>query len=191
MTSAALAAALPFPPMTWVGTVAELTDHLRDRPTRAPLVVKSRWSRRGDVVACVTDSHDLDAQCAAADEPVIVQKFHDNDGWDYKLYVVGARVLAVRRRSPLGPGSGSKIGVHVASLPSQWVALARTTGKAFGLEVYGVDLLHTRDGPLIVDVNPFPGGRGVDGMASALAELAEWHADDARARGESSISPAP
>ncbi|MFD0527211.1 hypothetical protein ACFQ1I_08035 [Kitasatospora arboriphila] len=38
--------------------------------------------------------------------------------------------------------------------------------------MYGVDILDTPDGPLIVDVNAFPGIRGQAGAPEALAALA-------------------
>lgn len=191
MASDALGAGLPFPPTAWAGTVADLVTRLRNRHRGAPLVVKSRWSRRGDVVACVTCADELEERRAPPDEPVVVQDFRHNDGWDYKLYVVGGRVLAARRRSPLGSGSAVKVSLRVTSLPPEWVQLARIAGTVFDLDVYGVDLLRTPGGPLIVDVNPFPGGRGIGGMAAALAEFASRLAVDARGRRTASVAPGP
>jgi ribosomal protein S6--L-glutamate ligase len=39
----------------------------------------------------------------------------------------------------------------------------------FGLDLYGVDLIEFDGRPVIVDVNHFPGYRGVPGAGSALA----------------------
>jgi len=41
------------------------------------------------------------------------------------------------------------------------------------LRLYGVDLLVTEHGPIIVDVNSFPGFRGVPGADDALVDLVE------------------
>ena len=46
-------------------------------------------------------------------------------------------------------------------------------GRVFGLRLYGVDLLMTEQGPIVVDVNSFPGFRGVVGADSALISLIE------------------
>ncbi|MGR7001931.1 hypothetical protein ACU686_34410 [Yinghuangia aomiensis] len=40
------------------------------------------------------------------------------------------------------------------------------------MSVYGVDLLAAPVGPVVVDVNAFPGFQGVTGAPEALAELA-------------------
>jgi ribosomal protein S6--L-glutamate ligase len=46
-------------------------------------------------------------------------------------------------------------------------------GRAFNLRLYGVDLLITERGPIIVDINSFPGFRGVPGADHALVALVE------------------
>ena len=43
----------------------------------------------------------------------------------------------------------------------------------FDLLLYGLDLVITEKGPVIVDVNSFPGFRGVPGADSALVSLIE------------------
>ena len=48
-----------------------------------------------------------------------------------------------------------------------------TIGNVFDLRLYGVDLLVTEHGPIIVDVNSFPGFRGVPGADDALVDLVE------------------
>jgi ribosomal protein S6--L-glutamate ligase len=46
-------------------------------------------------------------------------------------------------------------------------------GREFELSLYGVDLLVTARGPVVVDVNAFPGYGGVPGASAALAAFAE------------------
>ena len=41
------------------------------------------------------------------------------------------------------------------------------------MRLYGLDLLLTGQGPVIVDVNSFPGFRGVHGADSAIVALVE------------------
>ncbi len=54
-----------------------------------------------------------------------------------------------------------------------WRDLALEIGHTFKMPLYGVDLLITEKGPLIVDVNAFPGFRGVPGASEALVDLVE------------------
>ena len=48
--------------------------------------------------------------------------------------------------------------------------------RAVGLHLAGVDLVIGPDGPTVVDVNPFPGYRGVDGAADGVATHLSLHA---------------
>ncbi|UQW99738.1 alpha-L-glutamate ligase [Streptomyces sp. RerS4] len=138
-----------------------------------PMVVKSRHSRKADLVARVDDPAGLRELASAwADEPVVVQAFAPNNGWDHKVWVVGDRVFAGLRRSELAPADGApeRCGVR---LPDAWADLALRVGAAFDLDVYGVDFVDTgAAGPLIVDVNAFPGIRDQPGAPEALAALA-------------------
>lgn len=139
-----------------------------------PLVVKSRHSRRDDLVARVDDASELTAVCRTwSQEPVVTQEFAPNSGWDHKLWVIGDQLFAGLRRSELTPeGRSPTLPLAPDDLPDGWAALARSVGSVFALDVYGVDLIETADGaPLIVDVNAFPGVRGQSGAPHALAAL--------------------
>jgi ribosomal protein S6--L-glutamate ligase len=151
----------------------------RARPVLAglhyPLVVKSQFSRRGDLVTRVHNLDEVEALLPQwGDEPVILQEYEDNDGRDVKLWVVGGHAFAARRPSPLEPGAGRETDpIPADELSAAWVAATLRVGREFDLSLYGVDLLVTGHGPTIVDVNAFPGYRGVPGAAAALAAFTE------------------
>ncbi|MER5886610.1 alpha-L-glutamate ligase [Streptomyces sp. NPDC001941] len=174
-------AGIPYAPTLAVTTPARLAR----RPWGGrPLVLKSRYSRRGDLVALAEDGAALAGSAARwPDEPVVVQEFAPNDGWDHKLWVVAGRVFAARRRSELAPGGkGEDVPLATEDLPPGWSALLLRVGEVFALEVYGVDVIATADGaPLVVDVNAFPGIRGQAGAPRALADLALTRAAGVRA----------
>ena len=140
-----------------------------------PLVIKSRFSRRGDLVVRVHDAGDVEELLPRWDgEPVILQHFEDNDGWDVKMWVVGGHAYAARRPSPLTPEAGSDtVPLSPEQLSPAWVAATLRVGREFDLSLYGVDLLVTGHGPSIVDVNAFPGYRGVPNAAAALAAFTD------------------
>ncbi|MFF5858277.1 RimK family alpha-L-glutamate ligase [Streptomyces sp. NPDC012751] len=140
-----------------------------------PVVVKSRHSRKDDLVARVDDGAHLRKLAAALPgEPVVVQEFAPGSGWDHKLWVVGDRLFAALRRSELAPGGhGPARPLDPGGLPAGWPALVHRVGEVFALDVYGVDVIAGGDGtPLIVDINAFPGVRGQAGAPKALAALA-------------------
>ena len=107
-------------------------------------------------------------------EPIVLQEYAESDGWDIKMWVIDAQIFAARRRTPLEPNAPKEdILIAPQDLPQQWGAIALEIGRVFNLRLYGVDLLVTSNGPMIVDVNSFPGFRGVPGADSALVELVE------------------
>ncbi|MFE2185248.1 RimK family alpha-L-glutamate ligase [Streptomyces sp. NPDC059455] len=171
MAERALRAGLPFAPTRTVASLAGLAAE----PLRRPVVVKSRHSRRHDLVARVDDAAYLRALTEDwADEPVVVQDFVPNDGWDHKLWVVAGRVFAALRRSELAAGGrGPNLPLALDALPPGWLDPVLRVGSVFSLDVYGVDLIDSGGGaPLIVDINAFPGIRGQAGAPEALAALA-------------------
>ncbi|WKU48456.1 alpha-L-glutamate ligase [Streptomyces sp. VNUA116] len=170
MADVALRAGLPF-----VATATEpsLAGLAARGDLSYPVVIKSRHSRRDDLVARVDDPVRLAVLAAEwGDEPVVVQRFTPNDGWDHKLWVVGDHVFAGLRRSELAPPAGTGTeSLSTDRLPAGWLDVVRRAGEAFALDVYGVDLLDVGGTPLIVDVNAFPGIRGQSGAPEVLAAL--------------------
>ncbi|MGW5399474.1 ATP-grasp domain-containing protein [Streptomyces sp. NPDC003952] len=163
-------AGLPFAGTRTVGPLARWAAGVSPA---FPVVVKSRHSRRADLVARVDDMSGLRKLADEwPDEPVVVQDFAPNSGWDHKLWAIGDRVFAALRRSELSPeGRGPTL--PLPRLPQGWAELTRRVGALYSLDVYGVDIIATADGsPLIVDVNAFPGIRDQPGAPEVLADLA-------------------
>lgn len=100
--------------------------------------------------------------------PYLLQDFIPRRGPDRKVYVIGDRVAGVARPWPPS-GIRDKLGRPFAPRPSEQ-AIARAAGDALGLEIYGVDLISSADGPVVVDVNAFPGFKGVEGAAGWLVD---------------------
>ncbi|MEV6978702.1 alpha-L-glutamate ligase [Kitasatospora sp. NPDC093806] len=176
MAELARRAGLPFAPTRTAADPAALLDLVEAGELRLPIVVKSRHSRRHDLVARVDDTARLRALAEAwPGEPVIAQPYLPSTGWDQKLWVVAGQVFCARRRSELADPAGPADGAGPFGpdeLPADRARLALRVGEVFGLDVYGVDLLDGPAEPVVVDVNAFPGIRGQAGAPEALAELA-------------------
>ncbi len=84
----------------------------------------------------------------------LAQQYVENSGFDIKLYVVGAEVFAVAKRSPLHPDI--KVEKRLVSVSLELRTLALRVGELFGLDIYGLDVVETTRGPMVVDINDFP-----------------------------------
>ena len=169
-------ARLPWP-RTWSFPSLEdaLGQHSLLSALPFPLIIKSRYSHRGDLVDRVHNVKQLQTLAGQWNqEPFILQEFVHGDGWDIKLWIIDQQIFAARRRTPLEANAPKEdLPISTEKLPSDWRAITLEIGRVFNLRLYGVDLLLTEQGPIIVDVNSFPGFRGVAGADSALIALIE------------------
>jgi ribosomal protein S6--L-glutamate ligase len=113
----------------------------------------------------------------------LAMRYMENTGYDIKLYVTGQEVHAVMKSSPLH-GSVAEVEIPVTR---EMLKIARRVGQLFGLDLYGVDVLETPQGLVIVDINDFPSFYGVPRKVASVAEYI-LHAAY-RARLERSKSP--
>jgi ribosomal protein S6--L-glutamate ligase len=169
-------------PRTW--SFPTLRQMAADDVTRQwlpwPLVVKSRTSGRNDLVRLVHDRAELLTLLPQwGDEPVIAQEFVANDGFDIKVWVIGSDLSAARRACALdGVDKTADVALTGDDLPVDWALTARRAGAALGLDLFGVDLLVTDSGPIVIDVNAFPGFQGANDPAESMLRFLERHADE-------------
>ena len=135
---------------------------VRRSAAAGPVVVKPRAGSSGEGVLL------LDGPAPAtphAPGPWLVQERLLGDGLDRKLYVVGDAVDGVQRSWPApADRSGRPFEVDPALR-----SVALRAAAALELDVCGVDVLVTADGPVVVDVNAWPGSKGVPGAAERLS----------------------
>jgi len=99
----------------------------------------------------------------------LVQEFiAEADGSDLRCFVVGDRVVAAMRRQA-EPGefrSNLHRGGHATKvrLSAAERDTALRAAKVMGLEIAGVDLLRSKKGPLVLEVNSSPGLEGIEGL---------------------------
>lgn len=166
-------------PRTWAFPTLSLMarDALARHFLPWPLVVKSRTSGRGDLVTLVRDIGDLLALVPEwGDEPVVAQEFIDNDGFDIKVWVIGGELSAARRPGALEVcDKSSDVALDPDRMPAEWSSVALAAGAALGLDLFGVDLLVTDQGPKVIDVNAFPGFGAATDPAGSMLRLVERH----------------
>ena len=156
-------------PRSWVtGDMSLLLSLLKT----TPLIVKPCMGWRGIGVKVVRTPEDVKA-LPVPEGPMLIQEFLKGTGEDLRLYVAGEQVFATRK--PFSAASYSAPGRSCPVTPQER-DLALRCGRAFGLGLYGLDLIETPQGPSVVDVNCFPGYKGAPNAAEAVADYIEKYA---------------
>jgi ribosomal protein S6--L-glutamate ligase len=169
------AAGVPAPDVWVTGDLALLRDVARSRP----LIIKPYLGQRGAGLRIVRDPADL-AALPPPDSPVVVQEYIEGSPEDLKVYVVGDHVAAVRK--PFSQDSFTRPG-RPGSVSPEVRDIALRCGRVFGLGLYGLDVIESPQGPWVVDVNTFPGYKGVPDAPRLIADYIRDAAQRA-ARGE-------
>ncbi len=117
---------------------------------------------------------------------ILVQQFiEEAGGRDVRCFVVGNKVIAAMERT--GAPGDFRSNLHrggtaeVTKLTTEERRTALQASKALGLNVAGVDLLRSKDGPLIMEVNSSPGLEGIEmstgiDVAGSIIEFLEKNA---------------
>lgn len=124
----------------------------------------------------------LETLWAMGQDIILQQYIRESKGRDLRAIVVGGRVVAAMRRtakagefrSNLHRG-GFGVGVSIKP-PYRTCAIAAV--KAMSLEVAGVDMVETRSGPKVLEINSSPGLEGIErasgvDVARKIIEYAE------------------
>jgi len=101
------------------------------------------------------------------DTSILIQKYiEESNGEDIRIFVVGNKVIASMKRTSAVDEFRSNVhrgGFTEAVEPTakeQYIALNAT--KHLGLGVAGVDIIRSKKGPLLIEVNASPGLQGIE-----------------------------
>lgn len=100
---------------------------------------------------------------------IIIQEFiRESRGEDIRAFVVGGEVVAaMRRKARVGEfrsnihRGGSAVGVK---LNTEYRETAIKSAEVLGLKIAGVDLLRSKTGPKVMEVNSSPGFEGLENV---------------------------
>ncbi len=157
-------------PITGYANRANATDDLIEFVGRAPLVVKVISSTQGKgVLLAETDkaAESLINAFRDLDTEFLVQEFiKEAAGADIRCFVIGDKVIAAMQRSAKEGEFRSNLHMggtaEVIKLKPAERALAIKAAKAMGLDLAGVDIVRSKRGPLVLEVNSSPGLEGIE-----------------------------
>lgn len=132
-----------------------------------PLVVKPYRGSQGRGVRVIWDADELNG-ISINGGPVFAQCYHKPRGRDRKIYCIGGQLFGVKRVWPARTYE-EKIGEPFTVTPELREIVMRC-GQAFGLELYGLDVIVSDGRPYVVDISSFPGFKGVPDIALRLAD---------------------
>ncbi|MBI2384318.1 MAG: 30S ribosomal protein S6--L-glutamate ligase [Gammaproteobacteria bacterium] len=155
----------------------------------APMVIKLIEGTQGKgVVLAETDKaagsvieafRDLDAY-------FLVQDFiEEAKGSDIRCFVIGGKVVAAMQRTARDGEFRSNLHRGGTAMEARITRAERQTAvraaSALGLNVAGVDIIRSKQGPLVLEVNSSPGLEGIEGttgkdIASQIVQFVEKHA---------------
>jgi len=98
--------------------------------------------------------------CRAGPGPWLVQEVVADTPWVMKAYGVADRVAL--RWMPFSAGAVDSPRLPMVDADRRLVDLARRAARVTGLVCYGADFVLGRNGPVMVDLNSFPGYRTVE-----------------------------
>jgi ribosomal protein S6--L-glutamate ligase len=160
----ARAAGIPFP-VTYFASRSSVLDQVPRE--MYPLVVKPNNGSSCERIFRADTPEELAALDLDDSGHLLAQPYLSNPGYDVKLYNTGDEVFAAVKRSPLHPGE--QVVEQPIEVTPELRALAEAVGRVFGLDIYGVDVVETPRGWVVLDVNDFPSFGGVPDAPIRLA----------------------
>lgn len=164
-------AGLPIAPswLAWLGPgVAAMTpfDRLADLDAR-PVVVKAARGSQGRGLWMAGTGKLSALAPTLPDGPYLIMAWIEHGGDDLKVYAAGPWLAALARPFPATTLEAKR--GRPMPVPADVAVTVREVGRLLGLTCYGCDFVQGDDGWTLVDVNAFPGYKGAEGAAVAIA----------------------
>lgn len=164
-----LAKGLDIPTSGFANSPAETSD-LIDMVGGAPLVVKLLEGTQGRGVVLAETRKAAESVInafKALNANLLVQEFvKEAEGKDLRCFVVDGKVVAsIERRAAPGDfranlHQGGE--AHIVKITADERSLAVRAARVLGLRVAGVDVIRSKKGPLLLEVNSSPGLEGIE-----------------------------
>jgi ribosomal protein S6--L-glutamate ligase len=173
------------PPTVYTRQAEHVPDCI-DRVDGPPVIVKLLQGTQGIGVVLAESAAAAGSVIEAfhgLDQNILIQKFiREANGADIRALVVGRKVVAAMRRQAVAGEFRSNIHrggkAKPVKLAPEYRKTALAAARVLGLRVAGVDMIESRDGPMVMEVNSSPGLEGIEkttgvDVAQAVIEYME------------------
>lgn len=176
-------------PKSWTHNLMDIEKFKDWAVTKFPIVLKSHYQHdkynRFNFLA--NDLKDIDKFCKIYSDflyyDVYIQEFIECDGFERKFYVIGDKIFGIKRENPIYLYLREKpehidvttIQRETLEVSDEISQFARIISNELKLKIFGFDLvkpLHG-DGYFLIDVNDFPGLRGINNIEHILVDFIE------------------
>ncbi len=157
-------------PKSLLPNFLELNESLIKSGFDAPLVVKLLESTHG-LGVILSESHTnaistIEAFYRLKEKAMLQQFVKESSGVDIRVLVVDGQVVASMRRQAMQGEFRSNLHrgatATMVRLTEKEVFLSRKVCELLELDIAGVDILRSKSGPLILEVNSSPGLEGIE-----------------------------
>lgn len=173
-------------PVTGFANSTKMTDDLIQLVGGAPLVIKILEGTQGKGVVLAenkTAAHSVIEMLRGIKANFLVQEYiKEAGGADIRCFVIGDKVVAAMKRQAADGEFRSNLHrggtATVIRITPEERSTALRAAKAMGLNIAGVDIIRSKHGPLVLEVNSSPGLEGIEratgqDVASLIIEFIE------------------
>lgn len=141
-----------------------------DQVEGPPVIVKLLQGTQGTGVILAESSVAAGSVIEAfhgLDQNILIQKYiKEANGADIRAVVVGRRVVAAMRRQAVAGEFRSNIHrggtAKKLRLPTEYRKTALSAARVLGLRLAGIDMIESKEGPMVLEVNSSPGLEGIE-----------------------------
>ncbi len=182
-------------PATAFANDPQRTDEILSLVGNAPVVIKLLEGTQGIGVVLGETQKSAKSVIEAfhgVEVNILVQEFiAEAEGRDVRAFVVGRKIVAAMQRT--GPEGEFRSNLHrggsakITELSDDEKSTALKAAQSMGLNVAGVDMLRSKRGPVVMEVNSSPGLEGIEhaseiDVAKAIIQFMERNAKPGRTK---------
>ena len=172
-------------PNSWNNNATDVLKFKKWALPKLPIVIKSHYQhdKYNRFNFLVRKIEEVDTFCNRYKHllyyDVYIQKFIECDGFERKVYVIGDKAFGIIRENPIYiflRDKPNKINVDTIKrkefkISEEIRELAEILSKELNLKIFGFDLikLTDKDRFYLIDLNDFPGFRGIKNVENALS----------------------